>query len=449
MEDIQKKKKVTEYIGTIELFRGELNRNDQKNREKSWLVDYLNVLGKLATEIGETDILQRLDNYSGGYEEVEFFFPTIMENGDFHTERKLILMVTHELSRTGAPVVFLDAAKILKANGYDVLMISPMDGPLRKEICDAGIPVFIDHHLLLGRCEQAYLREAHQYQNWPVDILVSCADSVILNTACLHNAVERYMTYGKPIYWWLHEGNVSFEAFGDCLPEKLTENVKVLYVSEYVRTQMEASGIYYPGDVFHYGVEDFAKNHSASEKMAREDQVKFICVGAVCKRKGQDLLLDAIHRLPMEYLKKSQFYFVGGKADSDLYDRIDMLQNGCDFIHLCSSMKRDELMKFYEDIDFILCPSRDDPLPVVLTEMMILSKPCVISEHTGTATLMRDGEQGYIIRNDDVEHLVEVIMKCIEHPELGESMGKNARKIYEERLTMDVFQTNLLSIIKD
>lgn len=475
--NVSNHEKVMEYLDALDCFSNWLRHANGTVEDKQYLMHQLSDLTKKSLELDEDELAVRLYHLAGGYREAEFFMPAKGRADASEAKEdyngKLIVMISHELSRTGAPVVFLDAARILKDAGYYVIMLSPMGGPLRKEICACGIPVIIDHCLLYGRCEQAELREVHRYQHWMTDSVVACADLIIANTAVLHNVVERYMRQKTPIIWWLHEGNVSFESFGDCMPVSLFDNVKVVYVSDYVREQLMASGISYPGIVMHYGVDDFAneirksaengvsaeervpvgnnawkKNRAFDEdKTLDENKIKFVMVGAVSERKGQDLLIDAINRLPLDYLNQCVFYFVGSPADSALYQRLEMLSNGTGYIKLCKSMPRDELISFYQECDCIICASRDDPLPVVLTEMMILGKACICSEHTGTASYITDGVQGYLFKNEDVDALVQKICLCVDHPEKLEAMGRASRNLYEEQFTTSVFERNLLNLV--
>lgn len=457
--NVSNQEKVMEYLDALDCFLSRLRHVNGTMEDKKYLMYQMSDLTRKSHELDEDEFAVRLHHLAGGYREAEFFMPAKGSVDAFEVKEdnngKLILMISHELSRTGAPVVFLDAAKILRDAGYYVVMLSPMDGPLRKEICDAGIPVIIDHHLLYGRCEQAELREVHRYQHWSSDSFVACADLIIANTAVLHNVVERYMNQKTPIVWWLHEGNVSFESFGDCMPVSLSDNVKVVYVSDYVREQLMASGLSYQGMVMHYGVDDFAdeirksieNGTSAEDRMMDENKIKFVMVGAVSERKGQDLLIDAINRLPLDYLNKCVFYFVGSPADPALYQRLEMLSNGTGYIKLCKSMSRDELIRFYQECDCIICASRDDPLPVVLTEMMILGKTCICSDHTGTASYITDGVQGYLFKNEDVDALVQKICLCVDHPEKLEVMGRASRNLYEEQFTTPVFERNILNLV--
>lgn len=60
---------------------------------------------------------------------------------DNYIDEKSILVFSHQLSRTGAPIVLLDLVRIMKKEGYKVAVISFMDGSLKEEYKKEGIPV--------------------------------------------------------------------------------------------------------------------------------------------------------------------------------------------------------------------------------------------------------------------------------------------------------------------
>ena len=91
----------------------------------------------------------------------------------------------------------------------------------------------------------------------------------------------------------------------------------------------------------------------------------------------------------------------------------------------------------------VVCPSREDPLPIVMTEAMMYRKPCIASDSTGTADYIKDGINGFVCKTEDSEDLCEKMRYFIHHQEKIEIMGKEARKVYEEYFTMDKFADRL------
>jgi glycosyltransferase involved in cell wall biosynthesis len=48
----------------------------------------------------------------------------------------------------------------------------------------------------------------------------------------------------------------------------------------------------------------------------------------------------------------------------------------------------------------LICASRDDPMPVVVTEAMMFSKVCICSENTGSANIIQDGNSGFVYKDN-------------------------------------------------
>jgi glycosyltransferase involved in cell wall biosynthesis len=96
----------------------------------------------------------------------------------------------------------------------------------------------------------------------------------------------------------------------------------------------------------------------------------------------------------------------------------------------------------------MVVPSREDPMPTVAAEAMMHGVPCIVSDATGTANYISDGEDGVIFQSEDEDELASKIMWCMEHKDKLAKMGEKARKIYEQHFSMRVFEKNLLEIVK-
>ena len=109
----------------------------------------------------------------------------------------------------------------------------------------------------------------------------------------------------------------------------------------------------------------------------------------------------------------------------------------------------DEMQVLYEKIDVVVCPSREDPLPVVLTEGMMNKKLCIMSDNTGTASLIKHKQNGLICKTGDVESLAEQIRWVIYNTEKLEAFAERGRRLYESVFSIDVFEKRILSIINE
>ena len=95
----------------------------------------------------------------------------------------------------------------------------------------------------------------------------------------------------------------------------------------------------------------------------------------------------------------------------------------------------------------LLIPSRDDPVPTTAAEAMSLLLPCVVSDQTGIASYITDGENGYIFSINDPKALSDKMLYILQNPQVAEKIGKHGRKIYEESFTYEKFAQNLGTII--
>ena len=125
-----------------------------------------------------------------------------------------------------------------------------------------------------------------------------------------------------------------------------------------------------------------------------------------------------------------------------------MIQNtaGLDCLEIMGAVDHKEMVKVYKSIDVIVCPSRQDPMPVVITEGLMNGKVCIASDATGSADLIADGVNGFVC-GVNADSLRQKIVWIVEHEQELESLRKEARKLYENAFAMDVFEKNVMDIV--
>ena len=117
-------------------------------------------------------------------------------------------------------------------------------------------------------------------------------------------------------------------------------------------------------------------------------------------------------------------------------------------IEFLGELTREEIKKAFQDIDVLVCPSREDPLPIVVTEAMMYGKTCIVSDSVGMADHIEDGENGFVFRKDDADALAERMTWVFRNQNRLAKIGKNARKVYEECFTMDCFGQRLEDVLR-
>ena len=111
------------------------------------------------------------------------------------------------------------------------------------------------------------------------------------------------------------------------------------------------------------------------------------------------------------------------------------------------SIDHGDLLKIYSEIDVVVCPSRNDPMPVVLAEAMMNKKICVASDMTGTAEMIIPYENGLVCHAGDVDSLSQQIEWILDHKEQLGSMGEKAYEVYRQNFSQEQFQIRLCRIV--
>lgn len=111
-----------------------------------------------------------------------------------------VLLITHDFSLTGAPMVLYYAAKILKKSGYGVFVYSKRDGMLKYDYLNNKISVSIfDDYNFTERAIQKYF---------------SGYQIILANTVTLFHLVKSLEKVNTPVLWWLHEEDNVYAEYG-------------------------------------------------------------------------------------------------------------------------------------------------------------------------------------------------------------------------------------------
>ena len=178
-----------------------------------------------------------------------------------------------------------------------------------------------------------------------------------------------------------------------------------------------------------------------------KEKIHFMLSGTISTRKAQDIFVDAIMLLREEFNKKADFTIIGNIVNQEVYDQIVQKAQNIDNLRILDGVSHEEMLQMYENVDVIVCPSREDPMPVVVAEGMMNSKVCIVSDHTGTAKIITDGKDG-IICEVSAESLAKKIEWVICNYKNLDAMRENARKLYLKNFSLDTFEKNILKIIE-
>jgi glycosyltransferase involved in cell wall biosynthesis len=166
-------------------------------------------------------------------------------------------------------------------------------------------------------------------------------------------------------------------------------------------------------------------NFVTSVSMDKSDcnMKRVIAVGRYSWQKGFDMLISAwqiVYQSHPEWLLD-----IYGDGDSDTYQTIADNLGLSSVIH-CNHAIRDIYHEYVKSSIFVLC-SRFEGLPLVLIEAMGAGIPVVaFSCPCGPRDLIRNGYNGLLVENGNVNELADKIITLIENEDLRYHMGMNA-----------------------
>lgn len=155
-------------------------------------------------------------------------------------------------------------------------------------------------------------------------------------------------------------------------------------------------------------------------------------VGSFEERKGQIILLKAVAKLAKGQLPNVHAMMVGEGPDEKMLKEKTKEMGLED--HVTFFPFTNEPNYIFDRIDILTLPSLyKEGLPNVLLEAMSMGLPVISSRMAGVPEIVFDGKTGYMTEPGDVDGFADAVVKLWSDKDAYLQMGKNARKLMEEK----------------
>jgi glycosyltransferase involved in cell wall biosynthesis len=163
------------------------------------------------------------------------------------------------------------------------------------------------------------------------------------------------------------------------------------------------------------------------------------------KTKGLIDFHGVIERLPHVH-----FYIAGGESWGGGYFRFVREALGkYENVHFIGNVPHPEgVRRALSACDIYAIPSGLDCCPYTVLEASLCEKPVLGSRIGGIPELIREGETGWTIPNENVDEWVDRISLLLEDEALSRKMGKEGRKFVAEKFSWKVIARQLETILK-
>jgi O-antigen biosynthesis protein len=361
----------------------------------------------------------------------------------FETERgtKKLLFVTHELSRSGAPIIFWEVARYLQDQGFDITVLSPFDGPLREDYMSAGMQVSV---------LPSILEDARIILNY-----LDGYSLVFVNTILGFRAIHAAKAFDKPCIWWVHESTFGLEMAksSKVVAEAFSAADAVVFPSKATADLYAAFSQAENYISLHSGLKIVPNLHTdATDWFERNpDKLYLIQVASLETRKGQDILVSAMAALPPEVSENVECYLVGrilARSEPAYCKRVTKLVEGMPNVHILGDLPVEKVRNLLASCDVFVLPSRDEALPISLLEAVAFGKAVIATRVGGIPEVIDHGRNGLLVENEDVMGLAACIEKLYYDRGSLQELAGEARRTFQEGFTFDRFSKQMLDLVE-
>ena len=179
-------------------------------------------------------------------------------------------------------------------------------------------------------------------------------------------------------------------------------------------------------DFFHPGDKEKARRYLDLEDYRRV----LLFAGRLQPFKGLDLLLHAMTNLPNHGI--TRLLVVGGNAGKgDELAKMNSLVKKLgisEMVGFVGAVEHENMPKFYNAADICVVPSYHESFGMVAVESLACGTPVVASRVGGLATIVQDGETGYLFDERSPETLATYLCLLMSENEIRNSMAGAARQ---------------------
>ena len=194
----------------------------------------------------------------------------------------------------------------------------------------------------------------------------------------------------------------------------------------------------FKGNIHH--VHGVGVNTDKFVKLSEEDRQKLrvdkgytnefiiLCTGELNKNKNQDTLIKAMKEVVKKHPEAKLLLAGNGPEYDNLVKLVEDLNLSND-VELLGY--RTDIQDYVNICDLVVSASYREGLPLNIMEAMICGKPVIASDNRGHRELIRNHENGLIIKLDDYTNFINGINLLIEDKKLRDYFSKNALNMIE------------------
>ncbi|KAI3785310.1 hypothetical protein L1987_44426 [Smallanthus sonchifolius] len=386
---------------------------------------------------------------------------------------KLVLLVSHELSLSGGPLLLMELAFLLRGVGAEVCWITNQKPSGTDEV------IYNLENKMLDRGVQVFSAKGQEAINMALK-----ADLVILNTAVAGKWLDAVLNKNvlrvlPKVLWWIHEMRGHYFKLdyvkhlpyvaGSMIDSHVTAEYWENRTQERLKIKMPKTYVVHLGnskELMGVAEDNVAKRvlreHVRESLGVRNDDILFAAINSVSRGKGQDLFLRSFYEsLQLIQEKKLQVpsihaVIVGSdmsvqtKFETELRDFVAQkkIQHRVHFVN-----KTLTVAPYLAAIDVLVQNSqgRGECFGRITIEAMAFQLPVLGTSAGGTAEIVVNGSTGFLhpAGKEGVSPLAMNIVKLATHVEKRLTMGKRGYERVKQMFLERHMADRIAVVLKD
>jgi glycosyltransferase involved in cell wall biosynthesis len=349
-------------------------------------------------------------------------------------DSRRILLLSHEMTLSGAPLALFYLGSWLKRKGWEPVVAAPEHGPISDLLENSGVRVEIDPTLLTDP-QREILRA-----------LCRESDIVVANTITSWPAVEAGHRENVPVIWYLHETLVAVRFI-----KQISQVRDALELARLIVVPTRQAGRVLKGatrtriEVVPYGIPEPPN----VTPRANDQAVSFVALGSFELRKGQDILVEAIHQVDRVTSDKASFKLAGRILDRQFFENVRDRSANLKNVELVESLDHEEAFRLLASSSAIICASRDETMPISIIEAASLGKAVISTDVGGISEWIHDELNGLLVPPENPARLTDAIVRCARDSSFVRQLGVAARRTFEHHFTIDRFAARFAALLEE
>ncbi|MFC5526994.1 rhamnan synthesis F family protein [Rhodanobacter ginsengisoli] len=383
------------------------------------------------------------------------------------SNKKTVLVVSHEASRTGAPILSLNIARELQKR-FNVIVLVLGDGPMIPAFCEVVPlvvgPMPVNGNVGLAGAVIAQLALSHEFE------------FAIVNSIESRFVLRRLMELSIPAISLIHEF-AGYTRPLDAFPFAIFWSAETVFSARITHENAVAGNAELAGQPFHimpqgrctmlaHAVDPGADALERSRLLrilrpdgdADKGTIVIVGIGYVQYRKGVDLFLECAARvIRSEGGERCRFVWIGKG-----YDPVNDMAYSA---YLAEQLQRSGLQRqftfmgetaaieqVYESADILMLSSRLDPLPNVAIDAMAHGLPVVcFANTTGVVDALVDSDlsEECVAPYLDTAAMAELVLNLARSKDLRNRVGTRLQQTVRDQFDMERYVAGLEGLARE